>query len=114
MSTRTRPLALEGHSFEAGASQTSGRVSAVQAIVAGILREEGPATDTQIYAAYQRRSATDTSVPKASPSSVRSRRAELGRRGIVRSTTLPGRSPYGRPATVWALAETATEGLKLW
>ena len=109
MSTRTRPLALEGHSFEAGASQTSERVSAVQAIVARILRDEGPATDTQIYAAYQRRAASDGAVPKASPSSVRSRRAELGRRGIVRATNLPGRSPYGRPATVWVLAECAEE-----
>lgn len=109
MGARTRPMALDGRSVDADLEQTAPRITAVQAIIMRTFAEDGPLTDDALIAAVERRQRLDPSLPKASPSSIRSRRAELSRRGIVRATNLPGRSAYGRPATVHILASTARE-----
>lgn len=104
MSSRTRPLALDGHSVEADAEQTDDRVSRVQVAIIGRYAELGPLTDDELVRAYDAARADMPDIPAASPQGLRSRRAELTRRGIVRATTIPGLSNYGRAATVWALA----------
>ena len=109
MTTRARAMALDATSVEASALQTVDRVSAVQLAIIGILAERGPLTDDALADAYHARTVTHPDVPRATPQSVRSRRADLGKRGIVRATTIPGTSRYGNPATVWALAATAKE-----
>ena len=106
---RARPMPLDGHSVQADAEQTDARTSAVQAVILGRFAECGPMTDDALVQAYDRARATHPDIPKASPQSIRSRRAELHHRGIIRATNLPGVSAYGRPATVWALAATARE-----
>ena len=105
MGTRSRPLAVDGHSLEA--EPTEERVSEVQIVVLDILRRAGNLTDDALIAIYQSRAENYPGVPGASPQSIRSRRAELVRKGLVRSTDEIGHSQYGRRATVWALTATA-------
>lgn len=106
MSTRSRALALDGHSVEADVEQTDERVSRVQVAILGRFAELGPLTDDELIRAYETARVDMPDIPAASPQGIRSRRAELAHRGIVRATTIPGLSAYGRAATVWALAST--------
>ncbi|WP_454130152.1 hypothetical protein [Microbacterium aurum] len=109
MSTRTRPMALDGRSVDADLEQTPERVSQVQLAILGRLADCGPMTDDALIAAYAAAAAAHPEIPTASPQSIRTRRAELCRRGVVCATTIPGTSAYGRPATVWALTAAAKE-----
>lgn len=100
--TRSIPMAIDpATSLEAAASQSDSHVTAVQEHIVAILRD-GPLTDDAIREAYEGRVRTH-GAPPASPSSLRSRRSELCRRGVASATKLQGRSAWGRPATVWAL-----------
>ncbi|MFI8593865.1 hypothetical protein ACIGCK_05475 [Microbacterium sp. NPDC078428] len=110
--TRSRPIAVDGHSFEAAAAQTEERITAVQAHIIAVL-QDGPRTDDAIRVAYEQR-VQRHGAPPASPSSLRTRRADLCRRGIVAATSLRGESAYHRPATVWALTSAAREAAPLW
>lgn len=111
MGTRSHPLALGGHSVDADAAQTEERVTAVQSAIIRAFAENGPMTDDGLFHAYEAIRRTVEDIPRASPQSVRSRRAELHHRGLVRATNIPGRSAYGRPATVWALSSSTKQEL---
>ncbi|WP_454168133.1 hypothetical protein [Microbacterium lacticum] len=105
MKSPARPLALDNHSGEAEPSAE--RITEVQVVVLDILRTAGPVTDDALIALYESRAEHYPGVPKASPQSVRSRRAELVRKGLIRATDLAGVSRYGNRATVWALSHTS-------
>ena len=105
--SRSRPMAIDGHSFEAAADQKRSHITAVQSHIVAIPRD-GPRTDDQIRDAYEIRVRTE-GAPMASPSSLRSRRSELCRRGTVSATNLRGESEFKRPTTVWALTIAARE-----
>lgn len=102
MGTHARPMAVDSHSVEAEPSAE--RITEVQVVVLDILRVAGPVTDDALIAIYKSRAEHYPGVPKASPQSVRSRRAELVRRGLIRPTDIVGVSQFGNRATVWALA----------
>lgn len=67
-------------------------------IVTNVLREFGPLSDYGIYHAAKARQFDVT------PSSIRSRRAELTKTGVVRKTTAVEPTGRGRTAAIWALA----------
>lgn len=99
MSTRTRSMVLDGHSAEA--EPTPERISVVQVVVLDILRVAGPLTHDQLVTLYDARADAYPGVPKATPSSIRTRTSELARKGLVVATTRVAYSQYGRRATVW-------------
>jgi len=68
----------------------------------GILRvlAHKPQTDVQIIEAYRK----IYFLPKASESGIRSRRAELVERGLVKDSGLREKMPSGRFAIVWRTA----------
>lgn len=103
MLTERQATALDSRSNGAAVDQTAPRASAVMAAIVGLFAALGPMTLDQLVDAYEVRDGA----PKTSPQSVRSRCAELVRRGIVRATTLEGRNRFGCPATVFALAAAA-------
>lgn len=105
MNARIRPMALDGRSLDAAIEQTERRITAVQSAIMRVFRERGPMTLDALADAY----AATPNLPAASPQSIRSRAAELKRRGILATTNIEGHSNYGRPATVLALASTAQE-----
>lgn len=97
--TRTRSMVLDGHSAEA--EPTPERISVVQVVVLDILRVAGPLTHDQLVTLYDARADAYPGVPKATPSSIRTRTSELARKGLVVATTRVAYSQYGRRATVW-------------
>jgi hypothetical protein len=84
-------------SQRAAASIPIGRVSELQEPILGILCVEGPHTDEALIARFRElwpeRRATDQSI--------RSRRSELCRRGLVRATGRHGITANGGKSTVW-------------
>lgn len=92
-------------SHEAAAS--TGDVRASQAAVMLVLNECGPVTDETLVATYHRAWARDTEnlLPRQSPSGIRSRRAELVRRGLVVWTGQKATMTTGRKGRVWAVKE---------
>ena len=72
----------------------------VQNIILSILWARGPLTDPQIAEHYYNRVA-DGSAPKASDSGLRTRRAELDKKGLVHPTGEREKLDTGRTATVW-------------
>lgn len=95
-------MVLGGHSVEAEPSAE--RITKVQTVVLDLIARLGPLTDDQLEALYQARAEAYPEVPSASPQSIRSRRAELARRGRVAADPVPGTSKYGRRCTRWTLA----------
>lgn len=101
----TRAAVLDDtRSVEAFVAQSGQRVTAVKMAIIGTFAAWGPMTDEQLVANYNERRIEFPDVPKASPQSIRSRRAELRDAGVIAATNLPGKSAYGNPSTVWALA----------
>ena len=106
MSTaRARPMVLDGHSVDAAVTQRPEHVSAVQAVILDIYRVCGPLADHELVRVYEQRVENLGGIPHASPQSIRTRRADLEHRGIVGRTAIEGRSEYGRPCSVYALAD---------
>ena len=81
----------------AAQSITPAKLSEVQGLVLDAL-EKGPATDEQILERVRR-----TSARRASPQSLRSRRCELVRHGLVVDSGRRGRTEYGSSAIVWEI-----------
>lgn len=73
----------------------------VQNIILSILWARGPLTDPQIAEQYYNRVA-DGSAPLASESGLRTRRAELVKKGLVHATGEREKLDSGRTATVWS------------
>jgi hypothetical protein len=82
-------------SRRAAESITPTKLSGTQGLVLWVLKQ-GPAIDEQII--YRIREHT-----RVSPQSIRSRRAELVRRGLVVDSGKRRRTQYGQQATVWKL-----------
>ncbi len=70
-----------------------------QALVLGFFEEYGPMADTQLVSAVYRAGIT------ASPSGLRSRRAELVAIGKLKDSGRRLLGPSGRLHTIWSLAE---------
>ena len=85
-------------SFEAAASIDENKLTKTQAFILKCLRR--PGTDFALAERY----ANYKTAPLASPSGLRSRRAELVESGIVVDSGLRERLPSGRNAIVWELA----------
>lgn len=109
MGTRTRPMAIDGHSLAADLSIDPDTLQAVQIVIIDILRRYGPLVDDSIIQSYDWRSFELEGVPHVTPQRVRTARAELVRKGLVRASTEKGTSAIGNPATVWALSIPATK-----
>lgn len=84
-----------GTSHEAARSVDN--ITATQEFILRILKN--PMTDYELVDLYQ--NSTLESVPRASESGIRSRRAELVGRGIVRDSGARQVLPSGRRAIVW-------------
>ena len=69
----------------------------IRARIIDLLWTEGPMTDEQLVELYLHRHAAS-----ATPSGIRTRRAELVADGYIEQTSRPGRTKAGRRATVWA------------
>jgi hypothetical protein len=82
-------------SFAAARSIDEKKLTGTQKLVLWALKQ-GPAIDEQIV--YRIREHT-----RVSPQSIRSRRAELVRRGLVVDSGKRRRTQYGQEATVWKL-----------
>lgn len=76
-------------------------VAKVRNHILSILWARGPLTDPQIAEYYYNRVA-DGSAPMASESGLRTRRAELVKRGLVHATGEREKLDTGRTATVWS------------
>lgn len=100
----SRAAVLDGYSIEAGATQTPAKIARVQAVILGILAEQGPQTHDALNDLYAERARKHETVPRVTEQSVRSRTADLVRRGLVRPAMEPGISRNGHKATRWALA----------
>lgn len=72
-----------------------------EAIMA-ILKQEGPLTDEWIWSRYSLWYARGRTVPKASPSGLRSRRSELVRMGFVEACGT-GKTASGRACQIWSV-----------
>lgn len=103
MNSRTRPMAIDGHSVEADLQLTPEVKAQVEVVVLDILRVAGPCTDDVITALYQSRAEHYPGVPHVTPQRVRTARASLARKSLVTASTTPGVSALGNPATIWQL-----------
>lgn len=104
MTTRTRSMALDSiPSLEAADLQTPEKIGHVKVAICGILVEHGPITDDELIDHYTTRCGTHPAVPKVTPQSVRTRRAELVRDGIVRESPAMGWSKLGNRAATWEI-----------
>jgi predicted ArsR family transcriptional regulator len=100
----SRASVMTGYSLEASAAQTDDKIGRVQAVIMAILAEHGPQTHDDLCDRYHERAGRLSSVPNVTDQSVRTRTAELARRGLVRAAEEPGRSHHGYKATRWVLA----------
>jgi hypothetical protein len=73
-------------------------VTLTQQAVLSVLKR--PRTDPQLIEAYRKLKRA----PQASESGIRTRRAELVDKGLVADTGKRAKTPFGRQATVWGLA----------
>ena len=94
---RTDPL-----SSHLAAERATERLTDVQERVLILLRVKGAATDNTIIQRFR-----DTWPElRMSDQSIRSRRADLVRKGLVTHTGDFGTSPYGQPARIWKAVTT--------
>ena len=84
-------------SFEAAQAITAEKLTDVQERVLSLLRILGPTTDDELIGWWLEYN-PDT---RATDQSIRSRRAELVRKGLVRDSGRDGKSKHGNKATVW-------------
>lgn len=104
MGARTRPMVVDGHSFEADLLTDEETLGKVKAIILDLLRQHPEGiTDCDIERHYNQRVSTNRSVPKVTPQRLRTARAALRDQGHVVDTGHLGYSAYGNPATVWGL-----------
>lgn len=86
-------------SHEAASSVKS--ITSTQQAILDLLRS--PMTDEELVNAYYDR-VDRGQAPNASPSGIRSRRAELATRGLVVDSLMRARLVSGRHAIIWAVA----------
>lgn len=103
MSTRSRPMALQGPSAEADDAVSDEVRERVGIAIIGILRELGPMVDERLVEEYDARREDYPDIPRVTPQRIRTARAALTHRGLVVDSGIPGRSALDHPATVWAL-----------
>lgn len=103
MTTRTRPMATDGHSLEADLSASSDTIAKVEGVILDIVDRIGPATDDQIAVIYHHRAEKIPSVPNVTDQRIRTVRAELVRKGLIRANSTAGISRHGHRATRWQL-----------
>lgn len=96
--TFTRPRARSTDPATShAAAQSVTNATDLQRTVLELLKKHGPSTDMELA----QRHADDTDEP-ASPSGLRTRRAELTEAGLVYDTNERRLSPSGRSCVVWA------------
>ena len=83
----------------AAESVTLEKLSQVQERVLSIVRMHGPLTDEELENRY-----LDLWPGSASPQSIRSRRSELARKGLVTRLGRLGETSWGRPCAIWRAA----------
>jgi hypothetical protein len=88
-------------SWDAAARQTESRVTAVQTGILAVLRRYGPLSDEQIADRYEAMAWLDPDMPKATGSSLRTRRKELELAGRVTATGTRVRTRTGSTAMTW-------------
>ena len=84
-------------SFEAAQVITAEKLTDVQDRILALLRILGPMTDDTLVSYFNEYNPNAT----ATDQSIRSRRAELVRKGLVRDSGREGQSKHGNRATVW-------------
>jgi hypothetical protein len=87
-------------SFEAAASLTLPHITKMQQNILAIVREHGPVSDTAIEALYMDRHWPWVPTGQA----LRSRRAELVKRGLISASGDYGETPSGRRTQKWQMA----------
>lgn len=103
MGTRTRSMALDGHSVEADLLADAQTKAKVEVVILDILRCTHGATDDEITTLYESRAENYPGVPRVTPQRIRTARAALSRRGLVVASNREGRSALGNAATIWEL-----------
>ena len=83
-------------SFEAAQAITAEKLTDVQYRILVLLRILGPMPDDTLISYF-----TEYYPHRATDHSIRSRRAELVRKGLVRDSGRDGESKHGNRATVW-------------
>lgn len=91
------------HNAESVAAYRSvGDLTTRQRAVAVVVQAYGPLTDAAIAEWYARLRARGSDLPEQSASGLRTRRAELAKRGLVIDTGKRLTLPTGRSAALWA------------
>lgn len=104
------PLFQEAHARRSDpqtsheAAKSVKKITATQSAILAVLQVSAK-TDELLILCYHSRSAKHPDLyPKASPSGIRSRRAELVRLGYVKDSGRTAQISTGRQATVWSVA----------
>lgn len=99
---RTRPMVLAyGTSEAAAAAQSLEKRSTVMAAVLTIIRNSAPISDEKIAEHYEASRWLDATLPDVSESSLRTRRAEAVRQGLVRDSGQRGTTKRGSSCVLW-------------
>lgn len=103
---RTRPMVLTyGTSEAAAAAQSLEKRSIVLSAVLTIIRNSSPVSDEEIAERYEASRWLDATLPDVSESSLRTRRAEAVRQGLVRDTGKRGTTKRGSSCVLWEVIE---------
>lgn len=105
MSTRTRPMGLDGYSLEADQLADERTKAKVEVVLVDILARVGKSTSDALEVLYEARAEAYPDVPRVSPQRIRTCIAALNRRGLVVADPEPGVSARGNRATQWRLPE---------
>lgn len=101
---RAVPMALShGTSEAAGAKQSTATRSAVMSAVVAIVASFGPISDEAIAERYEAWRFLHPEAPDVSESSLRTRRAEAARQGLVRDSGRRGTTKRGSACVLWAV-----------
>lgn len=87
-------------SWLAAGQQTAGKVSVVKTVILDLLAAPGH-TDEALYACYLEYCDQHSNIPRVTPQSIRSRRAELVREGLVADSGRLGKSEHGNKSIIW-------------
>lgn len=103
---RKRPMVLAyGTSEAAAAAQSLAKRSIVMSAVLTIIRNSAPISDEEIAERYEASRWLDVSLPDVSESSLRTRRAEAVRQGLVRDSGQRGTTKRGSSCVLWEAVE---------
>lgn len=93
-------------SHQAAASVRIANLGRTRDGIMDVLKVNGQQTDEQIWETYSRWHDLGRTVPRSSPSGLRSRRSELVRMGFVEACGT-GKTASGRPCTIWKIKDGA-------